>query len=181
MTVRPLWIWTALGTALILGGCMTKTAPVHVTKADLGQPIPRGEVVIEPNVPTPSNSPQFIAAAGAVGPELTRLGFHVAVAPSSTSELIAIVDYTRVDRPAVETGNVPNGQTPAPMQGARPFVETTALVVNLRRRSDQSVIWQGRASIDTRVATPATVGSAPLAPELAAAVFKGFAAAPTVK
>ncbi len=175
MSARAIHKLSVLFAAIMASACANQSR-VHVTEASLGQPIPKAMVVIEPNPPTPSNSPQFLAAAEAVGAELGRAGFGIAPKESAASELIAVVDYTKVDRPLARSS--PSGQNAAASPGAMPgngdIVETTALMVRLKRRSDQSVIWQGRSSIDTRVAIPSNVVVAPLAPELAAAVFKNF-------
>jgi len=167
---------TAILVVMMLSACATNAARIQATDASVGQPIPKAEVVIEPNAPTPADSPQFLAAANAVGPELSRRGFRLAAAPNSTSELVAVVDYTKVDRPrswlARTFGGAPNASADKVVDRKRGYFETVTLKVDLKRRSDQSIIWRGKASIDTRVDSPTPAGEAPFAAELSAAAFK---------
>ena len=164
--------------AMVLSACAT-TPAIRVDHASLGQPIAKAEVVIEPSAPTPADSPQFLAAANAVGQELLRSGFRLAATQSTTSDLIAVVDYTRVDRPLSWLSrtfvSTPIAAGDQPADRHRGYLETVTLKLDLRRRSDQSMMWQGNASIDTRVASPGKAGETPFAAELAAAVFKSLA------
>ena len=124
----------ALAAALIVSGCQSTTSrsrgsstsgDIVVTRLHLGQPIARGEIRVEPASPAAAGSPAALHAnhlAGAVENELTRLGWTVA-RENLRSEQVARV---RVG-PGAAAG-------------------THELNVRIQRRSDATVLWEGRAS-----------------------------------
>jgi len=134
--------WLVIAT--VLASCTDATPHVKASTASLGQAIPRGVVAIEPNAPTPANSPQYRVAAAAVEKVLRRAGFQLAQADDANrSELIAVVDMSRVVLPTSPTQSAANTTSPRAL-------ETTTLRVDLRRRSDQTILWRGTASITSR-------------------------------
>jgi len=172
-------------------GCTTTRygpGPVEVTRYHLGTPVGRGTVSIEPMSTISDVSPQYIAYSQAVGTELDQLGFTPA--PSgSDSEYIAAVSFLRAEagvlreRPPVSIGigggNYPRsgvgvgGGLNLGLGGREREVIVSELWVQLRRRSDGTVIWEGRAqtrSVESDSPTPPEVGAG----RLADALFKGF-------
>jgi len=177
-----------LGTALLLPGCTTGPAPVEVTRFHLDQPIAPAEITVEPKDPTLAGSLEFQSYSGAIGAELQKLGFRLA--PNLTkSELVAVVDVARDARQTGPTqapasiglggggfgGSVGGGVGISFPVGKKrtPMAVQTRLAIQLKRRSEGTVIWEGRAATEARDGTPqAEPGYA--VRHLAAALFQGF-------
>ncbi len=180
----------ALAAATVLaGGCTSsmggRPAPVDVTRYHLSQPIPAGTVAIESK--DRIAGPEFQLYADAVSAELARMGFGP-VAAGARADYVATVDFVRTDRGQVRTrppvtiglgggsfgGNVGVGGGASVGLGSKTrTVYGAELAVQLRRRGDNTVIWEGKAITETLGGAP---GSQPMdsATRLAAALFKGF-------
>jgi len=192
---------TLLLAGLSLAGCATGGAlpPTQVLRYHLGEPIDRGTVRVEaattagtPAAPASIEATTYLAAVQA---ELLRNGY--ALAPAGTQpQLVASVALTRQGRLApprrspVQIGLGGGGFSgggwrggssvglgggvsfPVGGGGAREIVETE-LAVTIKRRVDQSPVWEGRAHgfIDPRRAG-AVAGDE--AGRLAGALFAGF-------
>jgi hypothetical protein len=178
-------------TALIAGCATTstRTAPVDVTRYHLSQPIPAGSIALLPDTPG-REGPEYALYSGAVGAELTRLGFTAAADPVR-ADYVATIGFSRVDRGQVRTrppltiglgggsfggfgGNVGVGGGASFGVGSKTrTVYASELTVQLRRRGDNTMIWEGRALAETLEGQP---GAQPLdgAGRMAAALFKGF-------
>jgi hypothetical protein len=186
---KPLTLALLAGAAL-LGGCTatTRNGPVDVTRFHLGQPITeRTTVQIEPSTGIDQASLEYQPYADAVRGELERLGYV-----SSTSDMasgyIASVGFKRIsagtyrERPPVTIGlgggSYSGGRRGGVgLGGGLSFgiggktrqAYMVELVVQLRRRSDNNTIWDGKALTETAGdQTPET------AARLARALFKGF-------
>ncbi|MDB5662133.1 MAG: hypothetical protein JWM38_558 [Sphingomonas bacterium] len=178
----------AIGAAAALAGCAAQTPPTQVTRFHLGQPIAPAEVAVEPRDPTSTQSLEFQTYADAVRGELARNGFRPA--PNvARSEVVAVMDLMRGTRPGAPQsapfsiglgggsfgGGVGIGGGLSIPVGKRRSNELvgTELSVQLKRRSDGTVIWEGRARNEARAGTPAA-SSGVAATKLAAALFQGF-------
>jgi hypothetical protein len=182
-----------LGTALALAGCATQMPPTQVTRFHLGQPIAPGVVAVEPRVPGAAQSLEFQAYADAVTAQLSRNGFRPA-AGLAASELVAALDITNDLREGPPSssglsvglggggfsggrrgGGVGLGGGVSFPVGKRRSSDllVTEMSVQLKRRSDGTVIWEGRARTAARTGTPAASTNA-VATKLAAALFQGF-------
>lgn len=181
-----------IASAFALAGCATQSPPTQVTRFHLGQPIAPAEVAVEPRDPTAKQSLEFQNYASAIGAELSRNGFRTA--PNlAASELVAVLDITRgtregLDRPSpfsIGLGGATfgggrgggigvGGGLSFPIGKRRSGDLTlTEIAVQLKRRSDGTVIWEGRARTAARAGTDqASVANA--ATKLAAALFQGF-------
>jgi len=185
MPLRRLAVFTV---ALLLAGCAAQVPPVQVTRFHLGQPLARGDVAVEPRNPTEANSLEFRNWAEAVSAELARLGFRLAPGVAR-SELVAVIDVTRAFRSEMGGGspvsvgiggggfggNVGIGggvSFPIGKAKSRDLV-MTELSVQLKRRSEGTVIWEGRARSEARAGTPYAEPSATVR-RLAAALFDDF-------
>lgn len=178
----------AIGLAAVglLAGCATQPQ-THVTRFFLSPQIARGQIAVEPMVPGLRDDLEFRAYADAVGAELAKLGFTEAPGLHA-SEQVAAVSVERGTREGARRpglaiglgggsfgyhGGVGGGVT-VPVGGGRANeLVVTRLVVQIKRRSDASVVWEGRAE------TAAPSGSAAAQPvdtvrRLAAALFRGF-------
>lgn len=138
-------------TAAALAGCESTGrggdgAAISVNRTHIGQPIARGEIRVEPDVGA-AVDPGFGQLIAPVERELTRLGWTLARG-NAASEQVAIINIT-------------------------PGAGTTELRVRLRRRSDASFFWDGRATGPT----PSDTGyptRAALIDRLAQALFRDF-------
>jgi len=185
--MRTLSIATILG-ALALAGCAT-TPEVQVTRFHLGQPIARGQIAVEPLLPADRDSAEFQSYSSIVGAELARLGFTEAPGLAA-SEQVAVVGVERGAREGAPRrsgltigigggsygrGGGIGGGVSFPVGSSRRGNEVivTRLFVQIKRRSDSTVFWEGRAE------TAATAGSPAAQPvdmvrRLAAAMFRDF-------
>lgn len=185
---------TTIAIAASLAGCATMgpgdNAPVDVTRFHLGQVIARSQIAVEPIEAADRNSLEFSSYQAAVERELTRLGWTV-VSGVGQSEQIALID--------VEQGPGTAGRSRSPVSigvgagtgtggygggigagigfplgggGSRELV-ATRLEVSIRRRSDSTVFWEGRAEAQGRVGTP-DADRVWLAEKLAEGLFRDF-------
>ena len=139
----------AIALASALTGCATGSrtgaiSPPEVTRFHLGQPIARGQIAVEPFDAADANSIEFRSYAGSVARELSRLGWTV----------VNTVGF-----------GVGGG-------GARELIGTM-LEVRIKRRSDGTVFWEGRATMEARVGT-ADSDRVVAVDQLARALFQDF-------
>jgi hypothetical protein len=138
-------------------GCATRGADAEqaggmsVTRTHLGQAIARGQIAVEAFEPADANSPEFASHASAVGIQLQRLGWTLA-ATRGQSEQVALVDVS---------------------EGAAAGGIATTLDVRIRRRSEGSLIWQGKAVSEARAGGSAAERGT-VVQRLAEAVFRDF-------
>lgn len=168
---------------LALGACATPSTPIEVTRFHLGEVNERGNVMVEPAPGAPAGM-EFGMYASAVANELSRLGF-APVDGVGQSLYVAVLDVRTAtrervgDRSPVSIGI--GGSTGGWHSGVGAGVSfglggnrgglmvATQLSVQLKRRSDQTVVWEGRA----RGEAPER-DSAALAGRLANALFRDF-------
>jgi hypothetical protein len=171
---------------LSLGACATRTAPVEVTRFHLGQAIERGGAFIEPAPGGDAGSLEYQTYAAAVSRELARIGFPTAD-NIATSLFVATVDVARGERAGMTQRRSPvsigigggtggfGGGIGFGIGGGRGGgdVIVTQLSVQLKRRSDQSIVWEGRAQTEASENAPAAQPGIAAA-KLAEALFQGF-------
>ncbi|MFS0738075.1 DUF4136 domain-containing protein [Sphingomonas sp. 1P06PA] len=178
----------ALGVAIALAGCAAQTPETRVTRFHLGQPIAPGQVAVEPRDPSLAGDLEFRAYGDAVGRELARLGYTVAPGVAR-SELVAVVDVARGTRETLAQrspvsiglgggtfgGGVGlGGGVSFPIGKSRSRdVTVTELSVQLKRRSEGTVVWEGRAETAARSDTPYASPAAAV-DKLAQDLFRDF-------
>lgn len=178
----------AVGGALILAGCAAQTPQTRLTRFHLDQPIAPGEVVVEPRDPTLAKDLEFQSYASIVQGELTRLGFGTA-RDLTKSELVAVTDVRRYSQPVGQArsplsiglgggsfggGVGVGGGVSFPVGKPRQnYEDITELSVQLKRRSEGTVIWEGRAQTGARSGTAAAAPEAQVR-TLATALFRDF-------
>ena len=160
----------ALLAAASLAGCSSVgtragSGGSDVTSFHLGQQIARGQIAVEPFDPADANMPEFAAYSGAVQRQLTRLGWTLAPA-GTRSEQVALIDVQQGSRAAL-SGRVGGGASVG--AGASGNV-ATMLEVRISRRSDGTVMWEGRAISEAAAAA----ARAEAVESLAAALFRDF-------
>ncbi len=186
MTARRLSAAIAL-TAVLLASCATSDGGIQVTRFHLNQPVARGAVYIEPARASDGGSLEYRTYAGAVAGELRAAGF-TPVDSLGGAEIVGSLDYTRTTRAGITGGRSPltigiGGATFGRHLGVglgtsfgigKPKSTDTAidtLALQLKRRSDASVIWEGRAVMEARVDSAAADSSVP---RLARALLSGY-------
>lgn len=185
-------IAAALGTAgLVLAGCSTGGPRTSVTRFHLGQPIARGQITVEPLVPSLRGTPEFQTYANIVGAQLARAGFNEAPG-LATSEQVAAIAVEFGTREAPRRGGLTLGLglgggsygyhggagggagVAVPVGGGRGReIVATRLIVQIKRRSDATTIWEGRAETTAPAGSPAAQ-PADAVQRLATALFTDF-------
>jgi hypothetical protein len=182
--MRHILIALAL-TGVTLAGC--STAPqTRVTRFHLGQPIARGAITVEPMNPAERGSPEFQTYANIVGAELARAGFHEAPGLAASEQVAVVqVDRSFFDGPPRSSfsigigggsygrGGGVGGGVSVPIAGRVTQNVATRLMIQIKRRSDMSTIWEGRAETAQRFGTPGSQPAEAIA-KLSAAMFQGF-------
>ena len=175
---------TMLGT-LALAGC--NTAPgVQVTRFHLNQPIAAGQITVEPMMAADRNSPEFQTYANVVGGELAKIGFTEAPGLAKSEQVAVIqVDRAFFDGPPKSSFSIgigggsygwhggAGGSVGTTFAGKPTQNVATRLVVQIKRRSDGTTIWEGRAETTAHFGSPESQPAAAVQ-HLASAVFQGF-------
>lgn len=178
-----------LASAILLSGCAatTRSGPIDVTRFHLGNPIAGDSISVEPLTGFAGASPEDQVYLGAVSGQLAQLGFRPG--GGETSPFIAAVSYRHDSRGSMRTGGVTIGLGAGsysggrhggmgggvsvgggiPVGGRTVQIVATELQVQIKRRSDKSIVWEGRA-----VTEEAGIQSSVTADRLAKALFKGF-------
>lgn len=172
---------------LSLSACATAVPPVEVTRFHVDS-IPRaGTVSVQQMANNDDLSLEFRTYARAVTHELQQIGFTPA--DTAPGDYVVNVGYSRDFRdPMVErrspvsvgvggsTGSYGSGLGVGigiDLSGKPRGTVFTGLQVQIRRRSDSAVIWEGRAMTRARQGTPASQPGIAAA-KLAAALFRDY-------
>ena len=164
-----------------LGACATPMSPVDVTRFHLGQVSERGTVAIEP-APGGVGGMEFAMYERAVGQELARLGW-APVDGVGQSLYVAVLDVRSGTRERAQGspvsigvgggtggfGSGVGGGISFGLGGGNRLEVGTQISLQLKRRSDQTVVWEGRAR-----GSASERDSGLLAQRLATALFRDF-------
>jgi len=157
-------------------GGRSQSGGIEVGRFHLGEPtIARSQIAIEPFDRADANRPEFAACVAAVTRELTRLGWTV-VPTTRGSEQVAMIDVEQGSRDAIaaiSAARVGRGIASGPAMGNAANVTATLLEVAIRRRSDGTVFWEGRAVGEGRTGSPEAAPAAAVG-RLASALFRDF-------
>jgi hypothetical protein len=172
----PLLLAAALAACAGGGGRERPAAGgVDVARFHLGEPVARAQIAIEPFDKADANRPEFPAYSAAVGRQLSRLGWTVV--PSTTqSEQIALIDLEQGSREAVaalSAARIGRGVSATVPAGTSANVTATLLEVAIRRRSDGTVFWEGRAVGEAATGSAEAARTAAVE-RLAGALFRDF-------
>ena len=182
------------GAALSLGACATTPtrSAVEVSRFHLGAPLETGTLSAEATTAGWATSLESQIYTGAVANELTRYGYSTPAA-GTPSQYLAVVGVTRTTRPGpprrspitigigggTSTGGYGGGvgigggvSFPIGHPRYREIVMTD-LSVQIRRRADGTVIWEGHAQTAADSQSPDAQANAEAA-KLANAIFRGF-------
>ncbi|KPF64171.1 hypothetical protein IP88_13825 [alpha proteobacterium AAP81b] len=171
----------------LLAGCASGPT-AEITRFNLGAPIPRETVVIEAAPGLDARGLEFASIAAGVQSELAAIGFAAADSPAGAG-YIAVVSLEQVVRdgpprgPALSIGigggsfgrgGGVGGGIAVPVGAPRTSeLRQTRLSIRLRRRSDASVVWEGRA-VEDLPADAAASSIASAVPRLARALLADF-------
>ncbi|GGE16926.1 hypothetical protein GCM10011529_24220 [Polymorphobacter glacialis] len=180
--------FAVLAAGLAIAACTTGPAPTEVTRFHLGTPIPKDSIMLVPPAGTAAFGLEQQAYAAAVGNELAAAGFRPVI-NDPRSAYIGVLKVTQEVRPGLPkpspfrigigggtggySGGVGGGVS-LPVGGSRTGdVRVNEVSLQIKRRSDETMIWEGRATN----AAPADVPASNLAtavPGLAKALMANF-------
>ena len=195
VAMRAISMVLMAGAAMSLAGCATTPArtPVEVSRFHLGAPLETGTLSAEATSAGWATSLESQVYTGAVANELVRYGY-AAPANGATSQYLAVVGVTRTSRQGppkrspftigigggTSTGGYGGGGVGIGGGVSFPVGKTryreiilTDMSVQIRRRSDGTVIWEGHARTAADAASPDGQANAEAA-KLANAIFKDF-------
>ncbi|WP_257538723.1 DUF4136 domain-containing protein [Sphingobium sp. CFD-1] len=176
--------------ALSLAACATAVPPVEVTRFHVGDPARSGTVAVEEMPGNPDVSLEYRTYSNAVQQELQKVGFTPA-AEGAKSDYVALVAFRRGFRP---TGYDRSGKPVSVgvgggvgsggysglgvgiginLSGKPKDIVSTELQVQIRRRSDSTTVWEGRAVTEAREGSPAAQPGL-AAGKLATALIQGY-------
>ena len=178
----------ALAALLISSACTTGPSGTEVTRFHLGTPIARSSIFLASADPARASSLEFRALADAVATELRAQSFVPAATDGPDVAYVGTITVSQGARPAPRKGGLTIGLgggsygrgggggagVSFPVGQSRPGeIVATTLTLQIKRHSDGSVVWEGRATglADTRDrgGDPGTA-----APRLARALLAGF-------
>jgi hypothetical protein len=180
----------ALATALALAACTT-TPTAEVTRFHLGQPTPSDTIQVVPSpdqVPPGTAMPlEFRSHAAIVARDLAAQGFRpVETGPSAYVAILSVRQTTRTGIPrqspfsigiggGTSSGNVGiGGGVTVPVGGPRNGdVRVNEVDVRIRRQSDGTAFWEGRAIQQIGASETGSSLSAAV-PALSGALFRDF-------
>jgi hypothetical protein len=148
---------------------------VDVARFHLGETVARARIAIEPFDKADANRPEFPAYAAAIGRQLSRLGWTV-VPTTTGSEQIALIDLEQGSREAIaalSAARIGRGVSGGAPEGTSANVTASLLEVAIRRRSDGTVFWEGRAVGEAPTGSAEAARTA-AAERLAEALFRDF-------
>jgi hypothetical protein len=177
---------SALASLALVAGCMTPgPRGTEVTRFHLDQPIPAQAVTMEPADTAVADSLEYRQYAAIVGDALAGIGFTPT--ELEEAEMVAVIGVqhgTRDEPPqrspfSIGLGGGSWGRhtgvgigTSFGIGGSRGGeVNITELSVALKRRSEGTVVWEGRA---VRATEPGTEDPATTVQRLATALFQDF-------
>ena len=165
---------SAILLACSVAGCATMKSDdgaaggTEVTRLHLGQPIARSQIAIEAFDQADANMPEFGNYSASVQRQLARLGWTV-VNTLGQSEQVALIDVEQGSRAALQGRGMRIGAGAGAAASAGGDAMATMLEIRIKRRSDGSVIWEGRALSDA-----GTTDRAATVDRLADALFRDF-------
>ena len=148
--------------ALALAACATTPSGTEVTRFHLGQPIARSTIALVPADASQPFSLEYRTYADAVARELAAQNF-VPVGNDPSSAYVGTIAIEQVSRPGARRGGFSiglgggsfgrgggvGGGVTLPVGQSRPGeIRQTTLNLQIKRRSDGSIVWEGRATAE---------------------------------
>ena len=166
--------FAALSALALLAACTTGPQGAEVTRFHLGQPIARSTVALVPAEGGQNGSLEFRSYADAVARELAAQNFVAVPGTDTTAAYIGTISVVQTARPGRSGGGFSigigggvggggygrrgggsfggvGGGVTVPVGGHHPNdIRTTTLGLQLKRRSDASIVWEGRATSEAQ-------------------------------
>lgn len=186
---KPYLRAAAIAATALLASCAgTASQRADVTRFHLGQPVARSSVFVTPANPGDASSLEFRTYAAAVTEELRQAGFTPAPALAQ-AEIVGVLGAKQTTRESLYDGggvsvgigggtfdhnSSVGGSVSFPVGQRRPNeIAASMIELQLKRRSDNSVIWEGRAITETRAGSQAAALGT-VVPALADALLRDF-------
>ncbi len=181
------WLAPLAATAL-LAGCSTGTPMAEVTRFNIGTPIPSDAIALVPATGVDAGSLEFRSHAAVVARDLDAVGLHP-VGADGRSAYVGVLNVYQTSRQgppksspfrigigggSFSGGGGVGGGVSLPL-GKTPSSEIRVNVVDLqiRRRSDSSMVWEGKAVQEVAGDAPQAALTAAV-PALSKALLTGF-------
>lgn len=171
-----------------LGACASVDQGVDVTRFHLDQPAARGTVYLEPAAPDMDGTLEFRTYADIVAAELRETGFTISD-DREAAELVAVMEVAQDTREGLQERSpvsigvgggswgsnvgVGLGTTFGLGGGGSGDIVTNLLALRLIRLSDETVIWEGRATNEVKAEAEGATLAAAL-PELADKLLRDY-------
>ncbi len=182
MRLSPKHFLAPIALSLLIVGCATQPA-TEVTRFHLGQPIPSDSIALVATTGVDATSLEFRSQAAVVARDLDAVGLHPATGNNSAYiGVLQVAQSTRVGPPKSSPFQIGIGGSTGGFGGGVSVpvgtpraneVRTNLLSLQIRRRSDNSMVWEGRAVQDIAADAPASALTAAL-PALSRALLGGF-------
>lgn len=173
-----------IAAALALVACTTTPPGAEVTRFHLGQPIPSDSIALLPAPGIDGRSLEFRTYAAIVGRDLDAVGLHPAD-NDGRSAYLGLLKVEQTSRAGIPrrspfsvgiggSGGSIGGAVSVPVGGTRSGdVRINVVALQIKRRSDNSMVWEGRAVQELAADAPASALSAAV-PALSRALFTDF-------
>lgn len=178
----------SLAAFALLAACADTRFAADVTRFHMAPPSARGSVFIVPADKAVAGSLEFANYAGAVGRALSKTGFSI-VPGASGAELLGTIHYEHIAREAalkqapftVGIGGGSFGRNVGIGVGTSfgvgkkqgDDINVNSLSLQLKRTSDSTVVWEGRAVAEARSGRPYSELTSAI-PALADALLRDF-------
>lgn len=174
--------------ALLLAACATNTPTAEVSRFHLGQPIPADTIVLTQDTSGQPLSAEYDFYASAMAADLAAAGLRVAQNDRRSAYLgiLKVEQTTRQGPPRPPAfqlglgggtggyGGGVGGGVSIPIGKRRSGdVRVNQVSLQIKRRSDNSVVWEGRATAAIAADAPASALPAAV-PALSRALLAGF-------
>lgn len=185
----------AMAASLPVAGDALAASKIEVTRFHAPDVPQSGGIAVEPQPGPPDDSLEYRTFASAVGQALAQMGFtdETGLETFRASPYVALIAYDReVRSPNVvpqrrssvsvgmggSTGGYHSGLGMGlgigiNLSGKPKDIVFTTLSVQIRRRSDNQAVWEGRAQTSAKVGSQESQAGE-TAPRLAAALFRDF-------
>ena len=180
--------WAPVAATLALAGCTT--APTaEVTRFNIGQPIPSDAIALTPGPGQDGNSLEFRSQVAVVAQALDGVGLHPAAAGDPRAAYVGVLTVAQTSREgpprdsgfrigigggSYSGGGGVGGGVSMPVGGSRTStIRVNMVALQIRRRSDSTMVWEGRAVQEIAADAPASSLMDAL-PILARAMLGGF-------
>jgi hypothetical protein len=175
-------VFAAVPVALMLALSACGGNYAEVVRFHSNAPISRGTLAIVPPDAAMADSLEFRTNAETVAVQMRRIGYTTGL-PLNQVQYVATLDITQTDGAGnVTRPGAPNSApvaAPASSSRRNPAKVTTTMSVQIRNRTTNATVWEGRASHEAEAGSRNATTTI-IVPELAKALFGDFPGMPGV-